>query len=119
MKAFSDVNINSIYISATSNNTIISLVNFEGVLLFTLSCGHLQYKGSKKSSQIASRQTISFLAKKVISYGYKKILIKVKGIGKGRRFAIKELKKAGLHLERVFDITSIPYNGCRVKKCKK
>jgi small subunit ribosomal protein S11 len=121
MKAF---NLNSpktgtLLLFCSANNTLISLLNSESSLLFTISCGHLQYKNSKKSTQIASQQLIAFFVKKILVYGYQQVSVKVKGIGKGRSFAIKELKKGGLRIIKILDNTPLAFNGCRVKKCKK
>lgn len=109
----------TIFIKCTSNNTLVSLVNSEGKLLSTVSTGHLHYKGSKKSTQIAAQQVISCLGQKALKMGHNYFLVKITGIGRGRSSAIKELKKVGLNITKVVDITPIPYNGCRVKKGKK
>lgn len=108
-----------IYVRCSSNNTIVSLVNSEGKLISTFSSGHLQYKGSKKSTQIAAQQVISHLGKKALAMGYSQFLVKIKGIGRGRNSVVKELKKAGLDIIKIVDLTPIPYNGCRIKKGRK
>jgi len=108
-----------ICVQCTSNNTIVSLINPQGKLINTLSSGHLKYKGSKKSTQIAAQQVIFCLGEKALSLGYNRFLVKIKGIGKGRNSVIKELRKVGLELVKVIDTTSIPHNGCRLAKGKK
>ena len=108
-----------ISIQCSSNNTIASLIDPSGNLITTLSCGYLKYKGSRKSTQIASQQVIFCLGEKELSLGYNRLLVKIKGIGKGRNSIIKELKKAGLELVKVIDVTPIPHNGCRIAKGKK
>jgi small subunit ribosomal protein S11 len=118
-KEFKETNISSINIQCTSNNTIVSLIDPEGSLVTTLSSGHLNYKGSRKGTQIASQQVIFSLGEKALMLGYTRFIVRIKGIGKGRNSAIKELKKVGLGLEKVIDITPLPYNGCRVAKGKK
>jgi len=111
--------LSTIFIKCTSNNTLVSLIDSEGKLIQTVSTGHLQYKGSKKSTQIAAQQVIFYLGQKALTLGYNRFLIKISGIGRGRSSAIKELKKVGLNIIKVIDTTPIPYNGCRVKKGKK
>jgi small subunit ribosomal protein S11 len=107
-----------IHLQCTQNNTLGSLVNPRGKLLYTASCGHLHFKGSLKSASIAGQQVVSTLSKKAFALGLGKVpfLVRIKGIGKGRYSAIKELKKSGLNVLKVIDKTSVPYNGCRVKK---
>lgn len=96
MKAFNVTSLNKLQISCTTKNTILSLINYQGFLVFTISCGHLQYTGAKKATEIASKQVISYASKKALQFGYRQFLLKVKGIGKARSFVLKEFKKAGL-----------------------
>jgi small subunit ribosomal protein S11 len=118
-KELKERNLSTINIQCTSNNTIVSLIDPEGFLVTTLSSGHLNYKGSRKGTQIASQQVIFCLGEKALKFGYTRFIVKIRGIGKGRNSAIKELKKAGLSLEKIIDITPLAYNGCRVAKSKK
>jgi small subunit ribosomal protein S11 len=112
-------NLNVISLQCTSNNTIGSLIDSQGKLITTLSSGHLKYKGSRKGTQIASQQVIYYLGEKALELGYERVLVKIKGIGKGRNSAIKELRKSGLQLIKVIDSTLVAYNGCRLAKGKK
>lgn len=109
----------SVLIHCTANNTLASLVDSKGKLIFTISSGYLKYKGSKKSTQIASQQVIYHLAQKTLMLGYNNIIVKIKGIGRGRNSVTKELAKAGLTLSRVVEWTPTAYNGCRIRKGKK
>ena len=118
-KELKEINLCTITILSTSNNTVLSLINPEGALITTISSGYLSYKGSKKGTQIASQQVIFYLGQKALKLGYVRSIVKIRGIGKGRNSAIKELKKAGLDLIRIIDTTPLPYNGCRVPKSKK
>ena len=108
-----------ISIRCSSNNTIASLINPQGDLITTITSGHLKYKGSRKGTQIASQQVIFCLGEKALMLGYTRFLVKIKGIGKGRNSIIKELRKAGLELVKVVDVTPVPHNGCRIAKGKK
>jgi small subunit ribosomal protein S11 len=109
----------SVLIHCSTNNTLASLVDSKGKLVFTISSGYLKYKGSKKSTQVASQQVIYHLAQKALTLGFNNIIVKIKGIGRGRNSVVKELCKAGLTLSRVTEWTPIPYNGCRIRKGKK
>lgn len=111
----------TICIFFTVNNTILSLVNSRGLILFTSSCGYFHYKGAKKKTDVASKQSIFFFARKVVKLGYYRVFVKLKGFGNSntRSLAVNVLIKAGLRIVYVFDVTSISYNGCRVRKSKK
>lgn len=100
------------------NNTIASIINSQGQVLYSVSCGHLKYRGSKKGSQIASQQVVFSLGKRILDQGYINCSVVIKGVGKGRNLIIKELTKAGLTVTKVVDKTPIVFNGCRIKKGK-
>jgi small subunit ribosomal protein S11 len=119
IKAFSVKLILIISIFCGANNTIISLNSADKKLLLTVSCGHIKYKGSKKSTLVASQQAIYLFSKKASKYKTEKFILHIKGVGKARRLATKEIKKVGLKIVKIFNTTSISYNGCRIKKCKR
>lgn len=108
----------TVSITCTMNNTIGSIINSRGQVLYGLSCGHLKYRGSKKGSQIASQQVVSHLGKRTLDLGCINCSVLIKGIGKGRNLIVKELIKAGLVVVRVVDKTPVAFNGCRIKKIK-
>lgn len=106
----------TLFFSFSSNNTIASLVNANGTSLFTISSGHLGYKGTKKGTQAASQHLAFIIAQKTIKSGFRSLSLQIKGLGKGRNSVVKDLQKAGLSTLKVFDATLCPYNGCRIMK---
>jgi small subunit ribosomal protein S11 len=42
--------------------------------------------------------------------------IRLKGIGYGKETSIEGLKQCGLVIRKISELTSIPYNGCRLPK---
>ena len=102
-----------------ANNTLISLIRYDKRLLFTISCGHIKYKGSKKSTPVASQQAVYSFSKKAAKYNSEKFILHIKGVGKGRRLATKEIKKLGLRVVKIFNTTPFSFNGCRIKKCNR
>jgi small subunit ribosomal protein S11 len=46
----------------------------------------------------------------------KNIDVYVKGPGAGREAALRSLQSAGLNVQLIRDVTSIPHNGCRPPK---
>ena len=108
----------TVSITCSMNNTIACIINSQGQVLYSLSCGHLKYRGSKKGSQIASQQVVSHLGKRALGLGYINCSVIIKGIGKGRNLIVKELIKVGLVVVKVIDKTSVAFNGCRIKKVK-
>lgn len=105
-----------VYISAGFNNTIISITDPEGNLLFAGSSGKAGFKGSRKSTPYAATKAAEEVAKKASEAGVREVSVYVKGPGMGRVSSIKALKSAGLNVTTITDLTGIPHNGCRPKK---
>src|SRR5512142_1789892 len=84
------------YIRSSFNNTIISITDEKGNTLAQSSAGACGFKGTKKGTPFAAQMTASNVAKKVIDYGVKQVIVLVNGPGPGRETAIRGLQAAGL-----------------------
>jgi len=105
------------YISATYNNTIISLTDKTGNVISWASAGVAGFKGAKKATPYAA-QIIAKIAvlKAKEEYGLEEVRVFVSGVGTGREAAIRALNANGLEISTIKDTTSVPHNGCRPKK---
>ena len=72
------------YISATFNNTIITLTDETGNVLYSSGAGSVGFKGSRKSTSFAAQRIAESLAKKAEEVGLNKLDVIVKGPGAGR-----------------------------------
>lgn len=104
------------HILATFNNTIVSITDRSGNVLFWASCGSAGFSGSKKSTPFAAQVTAEGVARKAVEHGMKTVEVTVKGPGSGRESAIRALQAAGLSISVIRDTTPIPHNGCRPPK---
>jgi len=104
------------YISATFNNTIITLTDESGNVLYSSGAGTVGFKGSRKSTSFAAQRIAETLAKKAEEIGLNKLDVIVKGPGAGREAAIRALQSSGLNVLSIKDVTPIPHNGCRPPK---
>jgi small subunit ribosomal protein S11 len=100
-------------ISATFNNTIISICDSKGNTLCWSSSGKQGFKGTKKGTAYAAQQSATAVGKEALSMGIKKIEVRIKGPGPGREAAIRTLQTVGLSITMIKDITPLPHNGCR------
>lgn len=107
------------YITATYNNTIISVTEPSGNVLAWASAGASGFKGTRKSTPYAATITAEKVVEKVAPYGVEKLKVFVRGVGTGREQAVRGLHAAGLELEAIFDNTPFPHNGCRKKKARR
>ena len=104
------------HISATFNNTIVTITDRQGNTVVWASCGSSGFKGSKKSTPFAAQITAKNAAKRALEHGLKDVEVFVKGPGSGRESAIRAIQAAGLRISAIRDVTPIPHNGCRPPK---
>ena len=105
------------HITATFNNTLISISDLEGNVLTQSSAGGQGFKGSRKSTPFAASQAAHNAAVQARSqYGMRVCDVRVKGPGSGREAAIRSLQAAGIDVKTIKDVTPIPHNGCRPPK---
>ena len=106
-----------VYISATYNNTVITVTDEMGNVISWSSAGSLGFKGSKKSTPYAAQQAVEDAMAKAMEHGIKEVGIKVQGPGSGRETAVKSVGAIeGIRVMWFKDITPLPHNGCRPPK---
>ena len=104
------------HITATFNNTIVSLTDNYGNVISWASAGRIGFKGARKNTPFAAQLAAKTAAKEAMDLGLRRISIIVKGPGSGREAAIRSLQAAGLEVTAIKDVTPIPHNGCRPPK---
>lgn len=106
-----------VYISATFNNTVVTVADEMGNVIAWSSAGSLGFKGSKKSTPYAAQQSVEDALSKAKEHGIKEVGIKVQGPGSGRETAVKSVGASeGIKVLFLKDITPLPHNGCRPPK---
>jgi small subunit ribosomal protein S11 len=104
------------YVTATFNNTLVTITDPGGQTLMWGSAGASNFKGARKSTPYAATTVVENLAKKAKEIGVSSIEIFVKGPGPGRDSTIRAFKSAGLNITMIADVTPIPHNGPRASK---
>ena len=106
-----------VYISATFNNTVVTVTDEMGNVISWSSAGSLAFKGSKKSTPYAAQQAVEDALTKAKEHGIKELGIKVQGPGSGRETAVKSVGATeGIKVTFLKDISPLPHNGCRPPK---
>lgn len=108
-----------IYVSATYNNTIITLTDEKGGVLGWASSGAMGFKGSKKATPYAAGKVAEIVAQKIKKEGIDSVNFYVKGIGSGRDAAARAFLNNGININMIKDITPVPHNGCRPPKVRR
>ncbi|KIM09298.1 MAG: 30S ribosomal protein S11 [Sulfurovum sp. PC08-66] len=106
-----------IYITATFNNTAVTITDEMGNVISWSTAGALGFKGSKKSTPFAAQMAVEDALNKAKEHGIKEVGIRVQGPGSGRETAVKAVGAVeGIRVRFMKDITPLPHNGCRPPK---
>lgn len=105
-----------VYVHTSFNNTIITITDTAGRVLFWGSAGTTGFEGTRKSTPYAAAQAVRNVAERAKNSGMLKVDVFIKGPGLGRDASIRALKNSGLQILSLSDITPIPHNGRRLKK---
>ncbi len=105
-----------VYVTATFNNTIVTLTDNQGNTLAWGSSGASGFKGARKSTPFAAISAMEAVSSKAKGFGMTACEVYIKGPGPGRDATIKALRSTGINITMIADVTPIPHNGPRAKK---
>lgn len=105
-----------VFITATFNNTLVTITDVGGNTLFWGSSGAVGFKGARKATPYAATTAVETVARKAQEIGMRDVEVYIKGPGAGRDAALRALKAVGLGITLIADVTPIPHNGVRAKK---
>jgi small subunit ribosomal protein S11 len=104
------------HVSATFNNTMITITDAQGNAIAWSSSGSQGFKGSRKSTPFAAQMAAEDAGRKAMEHGVRTLEVQVKGPGAGRESALRALQSVGFTITSIRDVTPIPHNGCRPPK---
>ena len=104
------------HVSASFNNTMITITDAQGNAISWSSSGTMGFKGSRKSTPYAAQVAAEDAGRKAAEHGMKTLEVEVSGPGSGRESALRALQAVGFHVTAIRDVTPIPHNGCRPRK---
>lgn len=116
MKSSRVVEKGKVFITATFNNTLVTITDREGNTLCWGSAGLVGFKGARKSTPYAATTAVEAVARKAQDRGLREVEVYIKGPGSGRDAALRALKSVGLQITLIADVTPMPHNGVRPKK---
>lgn len=108
-----------VHVTATFNNTIVSVTDPNGNAIGWSSAGKMGFKGSRKSTAYAAQVVSQDACRQAMGHGLKEVDVRVKGPGSGRESAVRAVQGLGLEILSIRDVTPIPHNGCRPKKARR
>jgi len=104
------------HVSATFNNTMITIADAQGNAISWSSAGAMGFKGSRKSTPYAAQVAAEDAGRKAAEHGVKTLEVEVSGPGSGRESALRAFQTVGFQVTAIRDVTPIPHNGCRPRK---
>lgn len=108
-----------VHVTATFNNTLVSVTDPSGNSIGWSSAGKMGFKGSRKSTAYAAQVVSQDACRQAMGHGLKEVDVRVKGPGSGREAAVRAVQGLGLDILSIRDVTPIPHNGCRPKKARR
>ncbi len=106
----------TLYVQATYNNTKVQLSDSEGNILSWSSSGSLGFSGAKKGTPFAAAKVGELVAEKAQLMGVKSASAVIKGVGPGRESALRAFAGKGIEITSIVDRTPIPFNGPRQRR---
>lgn len=106
-------------VKSTYNNTLVSLTDTKGNVIYWSSSGALGFKGAKKGTPFAAAKAGELIGEKAKIIGVKEIDAIVNGVGAGRESAIRAFISKGVKLNSIKDVTPIPHNGPKPPKTRR
>ncbi len=104
------------HVSATFNNTLVTITDQQGNTLAWSSAGERKFTGSRKSTPYAAQMAAETAGRKAQEHGVKTLEVEVCGPGSGRESALRALQSVGFIITAIRDVTPVPHNGCRPPK---
>lgn len=115
-KSHKNVSKGNIYIKSTYNNTILTVTDDKGNVLFWTSAGQVGFKGTKKGTPFAATKVAEVVSNVISKAGPREVSLFVKGVGQGREAAIRGIANRNIDIIFIKDVTPIPHNGTKPAK---
>lgn len=105
-----------VYITATFNNTLVTVTDTSGNTVAWGSAGAAGFKGARRATPFAATTAVEATIRKAQAAGIKEVEVLLKGPGAGREAALRAIKAAGMRMKLIADVTPLPHNGPRASK---
>ena len=105
-----------IYVQASFNNTIVTATDVRGQVLSWSSAGACGFKGTRRGTPFAAQTAAENVIRTLMDRGMERVEVMISGPGRGRDTALRTIRRSGILLSFVRDVTPMPHNGCRPPK---
>nr|WAJ49605.1 ribosomal protein S11 [Crowea angustifolia var. platyphylla] len=105
-----------IHVQASFNNTIVTVTDGRGRVISWSSAGTCGFRGTRRGTPFAAQTAVGSAIRAVADQGMQRAEVMIKGPGLGRDAALRAIRRSGILLNFVRDVTPMPHNGCRPPK---
>ncbi|PIN15152.1 Mitochondrial/chloroplast ribosomal protein S11 [Handroanthus impetiginosus] len=108
-----------IHVQASFHNTIVTVTDVRGRVgrvVSWSSVGTCGFKGPRRKTPLAAQTAVANAIRTVVDQGMQRAEVMIKGPGPGRDAALRAIRRSGIRLTFVRDVTLMPHNGCRPPK---
>nr|YP_010595802.1 ribosomal protein S11 [Dobinea delavayi]YP_010595888.1 ribosomal protein S11 [Dobinea vulgaris]QUL61331.1 ribosomal protein S11 [Dobinea vulgaris]WAJ58725.1 ribosomal protein S11 [Dobinea delavayi]WAJ58811.1 ribosomal protein S11 [Dobinea vulgaris] len=105
-----------IHVQASFNNTIVTITDVRGRVISWSSAGTCGFRGTRRGTPFAAQTAAGNAIRAVTDQGMQRAEVMIKGPGLGRDAALRAIRRSGILLSFVRDVTPMPHNGCRPPK---
>nr|WGT74807.1 ribosomal protein S11 [Sanguinaria canadensis] len=102
-----------IHVQASFNNTIVTVTDVRGRVVSWSSAGTCGFRGPRRGTPFAAQTAAGNAIRTVVDQGMQRAEVMIKGPGLGRDAALRAIRRSGILLSFVRDVTPLPHNGCR------
>nr|CUR00473.1 rps11 [Acacia andrewsii]CUR06561.1 rps11 [Acacia scirpifolia] len=105
-----------IHVQSSFNNTIVTITDVRGQVISWSSAGTCGFKGPRRGTPFAAQTAAVNAIRTVADQGMQRAEVMIKGPGLGRDAALRAIRRSGILLSFIRDVTPMPHNGCRPPK---
>ena len=105
-----------IHVQASFNNTIVTVTDVRGQVFSWSSAGACGFKGTRRGTPFAAQTAAENVIRTLMDRGMERVEVMISGPGRGRDTALRTIRRSGILLSFVRDVTPMPHNGCRPPK---
>lgn len=118
-KGSKNVGAGMVHVTATFNNTLVTVTDRAGNVIGWSSAGKMGFKGSRKGTAYAGQVVSQDACRQAMGHGLKEVEVHLKGPGSGRESAVRAVQALGIEISNIKDVTPVPHNGCRPPKARR
>lgn len=118
-KGSKNVGAGVVHVTATFNNTLVTVTDRVGNVIGWSSAGKMGFKGSRKGTAYAGQVVSQDACRQAMGHGLKEVEVHLKGPGSGRESAVRAVQALGIEISNIKDVTPVPHNGCRPPKARR